>query len=240
MIQRTKYKGKYEFVIDGFSYGFASPTANFTPWNNDEQFMSVYSHAKKNTLVDIYRCFELWQLADKAYELDNNASMLEVGVWRGGTAAVIAQRLKDRGAKLPFYIADTFTGVAKASDNDPFYTGNEHADTSQKIVEELLNNKIGYKNVQILKGIFPEDSQHLVPATDKFSLCHIDVDVHDSARDIVDWIWDKLIVGGIIVFDDYGFHTCSGIARYVEAQRHKTDRVVIHNLNGHAVIIKIK
>jgi O-methyltransferase len=45
-------------------------------------------------------------------------------------------------------------------------------------------------------------------------------------------------VGGLVVYDDYGFPRCDGITRHVDEQRTLADRVVIHNLNGHAVVLK--
>ena len=55
----------------------------------------------------------------------------------------------------------------------------------------------------------------------------------------MDWVWDKVVVGGIVVFDDYGHFSSPGIAQLVEEQRSKKDRIVVQNLNGHAVMIKI-
>ena len=49
-----------------------------------------------------------------------------------------------------------------------------------------------------------------------------------------------MIIGGVIVFDDYGFHYCDGVTNYVNEQKNKSDRIVVHNLNGHAVIIKVR
>jgi O-methyltransferase len=49
-----------------------------------------------------------------------------------------------------------------------------------------------------------------------------------------------MVIGGIIVFDDYGFSGCGGITKYVNEERNKNDRLIIHNLNGHGIIIKIK
>ena len=46
-------------------------------------------------------------------------------------------------------------------------------------------------------------------------------------------------VGGMIVFDDYGFSGCEGVTKLVDEERNKNDRIVIHNLNGHGIIIKI-
>ena len=95
------------------------------------------------------------------------------------------------------------------------------------------------KNVRILEGVFPDETSHLIE-NPIFRLCHIDVDIYQSAKDIVGWIWDKLVVGGIIIYDDYGFQHCDGITKFVEEQKMIPDRLIFHNLNGHAVIIKIK
>ena len=74
----------------------------------------------------------------------------------------------------------------------------------------------------------------------KIRFCHIDVDVYRSARDISEWIWGRLVIGGMIVYDDYGFVGCvDGVTKYIEEQIYLKDRLIIHNLNGHAVVIKL-
>ena len=47
------------------------------------------------------------------------------------------------------------------------------------------------------------------------------------------------MIGGIVVYDDYGFKGCDGITTHVNEQIQLQDRFVIHNLNGHAIIIKL-
>ena len=89
-----------------------------------------------------------------------------------------------------------------------------------------------------MKGIFPEESSGLIPSGTKFCFCHIDVDIYHSAKDIVDWIYDRLIPGGIIIFDDYGFHWTLGITKLVNELRTMEGHSIIHNLNGHAILIK--
>ena len=238
--KRPTYKGSANFVIDGLHYGKSFPSANFTPWQGDEAFLDIYNLIKKNTLVDIYRCYELWQLVQKINLMDAHAAILEVGVWRGGTAGIMARQLLLLKSNANLYLADTFEGVAKAGEEDRFYTGGEHKDTSQYIVEDVLQNKSCYRHYKILKGIFPDDTADRVLVTDAFGLCHIDVDVYASAKDILEWVWPKLIIGGVIVFDDYGFHSCTGVTKLVAAYRKLTDRHIIHNLNGHALMIKLK
>ena len=238
--KRPTYKGTANFTVDGFHYGFAFPSANYAPWQGDAAFMHIYNQIKDNTLVDIYRCYELWQLIQKIHSLNANAAVLEVGVWRGGTAGIMAQQMANIKSTATLYLADTFTGVAKAGANDSFYSGGEHGDTSQQIVEDVLKNKSRYPHYKILKGIFPEDTAHEIKTGEQFGLCHIDVDVYTSAKDILEWVWNRLMPGGVVVFDDYGFHSCTGVTKLVEEYRYQPDRQIIHNLNGHAIMIKLK
>jgi O-methyltransferase len=238
--RRPRYKGKAKFQIEELFYGATFPSANYAPWDGDVEFQKIYQSIKDYTLVDIYRCYELWQLVGKVNSLNRSAAFIEIGVWRGGTSAIMARKLSLLNSTSKLYMADTFTGVAKATSKDVFYFGGEHKDTSQSLVENLLKEKSQYHSFKILKGIFPEDTSNLISNDEIFGLCHIDVDVYSSAKDIVNWIWDKMIVGGMIVFDDYGFHTCTGVTRFVEEQRELQDRIIIYNLNGHAIMIKIK
>ena len=210
------------------------PYATRAPWLDDAAFMHLHGAIHGHTLVDLYRCHELWDLAGQMASVPGD--FLEVGVWRGGTGAILAAA----AARLPeprlVHLCDTFSGVVKAGDLDPDYRGGEHADTSEMTVIDLMNG-LGLQNVRLRKGIFPDDSAAQV-GDGPFCLCHIDVDVHDSARDILDWVWPRLSVGGAVVFDDYGFITCRGIARLVDALPPLAGRLVLRNLNGHAVLIK--
>ncbi|MDD4870777.1 MAG: macrocin O-methyltransferase [Kiritimatiellae bacterium] len=212
------------------------PRATYSPWNKDKDFKEVYRAINSYTLVDEYRCFELWSLVEQTTKL--KGSLIEIGVWKGGTGALIAKKVQSCGITDPVYLCDTFTGVVKASCKDSLYCGGEHSDTSRDIVEKLLQS-LEVNNVRILEGIFPDESAKSIEH-EFFRFCHIDVDVYESAKGITEWIWDRIVVGGIVVYDDYGFASCDGITRFVEEQINCPDRIVIHNLNGHAVVVKIK
>lgn len=213
------------------------PMANYNPWNKDSLFLESLVEIQGYTLVDKYRCFELWKLVEQSAKL-KSGNIIEIGVWRGGTGALIAKQAKNCGIMEKVYLCDTFNGVVKVGSKDTSYKGGEHDDTSSKIVEELVHNIMHLDNVDILEGIFPDQTGHQVENL-KFRLCHIDVDVYQSAKDIDSWIWEKMIPGGIIVYDDYGSSSTDGITQFVEEQMNLTDRLIIHNLNGHAIVLKL-
>jgi O-methyltransferase len=67
---------------------------------------------------------------------------------------------------------------------------------------------------------------------------HVDVDVYLSAKEVMSFVWPRMPDGGIAVIDDYGFDCCDGIRQLVDEYRGSPDKVILHNLNGHAVVIK--
>jgi len=96
------------------------PHATYSPWLMDSDFQAVYQQIKNHTLVDVYRCYELWTLGQQMKLVPGD--FLEVGVWRGGTGALLASCVKPFPEKQVF-LADTFAGVVKAGEDDTFYTG---------------------------------------------------------------------------------------------------------------------
>jgi O-methyltransferase len=218
------------------SYEHIFPRAIHAPWKSDKQFQSVYGAIKKYTKVDLYRCYELWQLVEESAKVPG--ALIEIGAWKGGTGALIAKKAALSEIDASVYICDTFEGIVKAGENDNYFKDGDLSDASAEEVEHLLN-LFGVTKGKVLTGIFPEETAHKV-TEEKIRFCHIDVDVYQSAKDIVDWLWPRLSVGGIVVYDDYGCGSCEGIVRYVQEEKTKNDRIVMHNLNGHAVIIKIK
>jgi len=80
----------------------------------------------------------------------------------------------------------------------------------KSITLEELNNLLDAqnlnKNVEVIKGNilltldkYLEENPHL-----KISLLHIDVDLYEPTKYILEKLFDKVAKGGIIIFDDYG------------------------------------
>jgi O-methyltransferase len=235
-IARRLGYGIYKINSDESLYGPILSEATYSPWNKDTQFRPTYDAVKSHTLVDQYKCYELWTLIEMLSQCEGH--LIEIGVWRGGSGALIAKRAQLACIADTVYLCDTFSGVVKASQSDTTYVGGEHSDTSEQDVSALLKD-LGLSNVKILHGIFPDETGASVERL-KFRFCHIDVDVYQSAKDIVEWVWPKLTVGGVIVYDDYGTETTAGVTRYVNEQAKMRDRLTVYNLNGHAITVKTR
>lgn len=216
------------------AHEMAYPIATYAPWRSDPEFRKVYETIRRHTLVDVWRCHELWNILGELRDV--RGAILEVGVWRGGTGALLAARAADLGLEDRVYLCDTWKGVVKTGEVDTYYRDGKHDDASQLIVEQLLR-RLALSNVELLQGVFPEDTADRIPDR-TFRLCHCDVDVYESANGVLEWIWPRLASGGVVVFDDYGFPACPGVTKLVDEQRMRDDRLVLHNLNGHGLIVK--
>lgn len=217
-------------------YDRVVPKASYAPWTIDTQFLAVNEAIREHTLVDRYRCYELWSLVAQALKAPGD--LLEVGVWRGGTGALIAARAAAfAGDARTVYLADTFAGVVKAGPKDRYYKGGEHANTSVSHVQGVLDS-LSLDNTAILEGVFPDDFAGRLDQS-RFCFCHIDVDVYQGARDVTEWVLPRLSRGGVIVYDDYGFYGCEGVTEYVDSIASHPSLTFVHNLNGHAVFVCI-
>ena len=205
----------------------------YAPWLADEAFLTTYHAIRPYTLVDWRRCWELWDLARN--RLGHIAGdIIEVGTWRGGTGALLAKAASQARRPPNVFLCDTFAGIVKAGPMD-----NCHKDgglvASRASVEAAL--RISGATATILEGVFPEATGHLV-AGRTFRMCHVDVDVYQSAEDVYDWVWPRLAVGGVLVYDDYGFSTCQGVTHHLNRKSRRGDGVLLYNLNGHGVFVK--
>jgi len=208
------------------------------PWAMDGRFLEIYDKIRKATLIDIARCYELKSLLLQTMHLGGN--ILEVGVFRGGSSLLLAEYAAEYGKNI--YCADTFQGFVNTDPAFDRFCVNTPASSptwksSRSDVEKLfVANKL--TNYKILEGDFPEETGGDIER-ETFCFCHIDTDVYWAVRKQTEWIWDRLAVGGIVVYDDYGWIDLEGATRAVDEIAHGEDRLFIYNMNGQGILIKM-
>jgi len=117
-------------------HGMAYPISTYAPWRGDPDFKRLRRAVRRNTMVDVWRLFELWSLVAELAEIPG--SILEVGVWRGGSGALLAERAARLGIREPVFLCDTWEGVVKTGAVDTYYHDGKHDDTSRRVVERLI------------------------------------------------------------------------------------------------------
>ena len=140
--------------------------------------------------------------------------LLEFGVFKGGSLIQFATFRKllenERSRKIVGF--DVFGEFPRSNHckSDENFVNNWNKSFSRDFLSkedlELSLEKKNIANVELIKGDILETIDiyfHQYPAT-RISLLHIDTDVYEPAKIILEKCYNRVVSGGIIVFDDYG------------------------------------
>lgn len=146
--------------------------------------------------------------------------IVECGVWRGGSMMAIAYTLMQYDDNYRnLYLFDTFTGMPEPSDKDITISG----ETASKLLKN--SNKADQKSIWCyapLDGVkesmygtgYDPERIHLIKgkvedtipiqAPNQISLLRLDTDWYESTRHELEYLFPRIVTGGVIIIDDYG------------------------------------
>ena len=171
-------------------------------------------------------------LGDVVKNVGVKGEIIEVGVYKGGSAKVIAGHFKDRIVHL----FDTFTGFPNDID---FKNGDaewyKEGDMKEANIELVKKNLSKFKNIEFHKGRFPDTADVI---KGKIAFAHIDVDIYTGTKEALEFIYPKMVKGGSIVIHDYPAHKGveNAVNNFLEDKEHKIE---ILGVEGRQGIIKI-
>ena len=172
--------------------------ATYSPWFVTP-FADLYDQIQSRTLVTADRCYTLQKFVAHCSFLPGE--FVECGVYRGGTAYLIATVLDRQKSPAGLHLFDTFEGMPESAALDPSnHRPGDFAGTSLFEVQEFLS---AFAFVDYHKGTIPQTLQSI--DNRHFAFVHIDVDLYESHRSICAFFYPRMSEGGMMVFDDYGF-----------------------------------
>jgi O-methyltransferase len=204
----------------------------FSPWEGLPDFRTHFEAIREHTLVSADRCWILSSCLSHARNLEGDFA--EFGVFRGGTALLAARVLSDARDGRCLHLFDSFAGMPKTSDGEPYRAG-DLDQTSAAHVERLVGST-GAK-VKLHVGYIPETFRET--GIDRLAFAHIDVDLYKSVLDCVEFVYPRLVPGGMIIFDDYGFPGCVRAREATDKAFESLPEKPIYLPTGQAVVIKL-
>jgi len=177
----------------------------YSPWLTHEWGKTLRADDPRSmlTLNAKYNLYSLALTASRRCEGD----LAECGVYKGGTARILAELLPER----PLHLFDTFKGMPETDPKHDLHKLGDFADTSEKSVRSYLS---GYANVNVVQGLIPDSLQIVSDRT--FSFVHIDLDIYSAIKSACEFFYPKVASGGVLLFDDYGFPSCPGARTAVD------------------------
>ena len=166
----------------------------------DPAFQASLAEVYDLTLLDTPRLANLWQLCRQT---DPGGAILEVGVYRGGSALHLANCCPARRV----IACDTFTGFGRLTPAlDHAFDTKMFKDTSRAAVENLFRER--GRKITVVEGFFPQSCAKL--SLGAISFVHLDVDIYEATRDALEFLADKMAPRSLIVVDDFN-RTADGV-----------------------------
>ena len=205
----------------------------FSPWEGEPSFNRFYQPVKAHTACSRDRCYFLWTTLRQALVLGGD--VVECGVYRGGTALLEAMTMREasQSATRKLHLFDSFEGMPQTAEGIDRFRPGDFSTTSEARVQSLLSD---FPFVAIHAGFIPATFEGL--EIEKICWAHIDVDLYQSVQDSINFIYPRLCVGGMMVFDDYGFPSCPGARKAVDEAFASRPEVPICLPTGQCLIIK--
>jgi O-methyltransferase len=231
--------GYYRLVTWLGSRGGVVPDAHlyqplFSPWQGMPEFAEHDRAIRKHTLVSRDRCHVLWRTLQQSLLLPGD--LVECGVFRGGTALLEARTLAaaEEGTSRRLHLFDSFQGmpggVSPAESFRPGHLGR----TSAAGVRRLL---AAYPFVQLHVGFIPDTFAGL--GLGPVAWAHVDLDLYQATRDAIAFLYPRLVPGGFLIFDDYGFPSCPGARRAVDEAFAGRPEVPLCLPTGQCLVVKL-
>ena len=199
-------------------------------WQEAAGFEDVWPAARERTVVEEPSAHMLFQLARHASKLEG--AFAEVGVYRGGTAKLLAGITDRAGREL--HLFDTFAGMPETDQARDLHTAGDFSDTSLEAVQRFL---AGHTSPTFHQGYFPATAKGLEDT--KFALVHVDADIASSVGACCEFFYPRLVPGGVMIFDDYGQTSCPGAKSATDEFFASKPEPVLHLVTSQAMILKL-
>lgn len=149
---------------------------------------------------------------ERIKELDGD--IVEMGCWNGGCSAFMA---KYSGRKV--WLFDSFQGLPEFSIEDKLNADKKGIPIKDKpelkpsgVFDGDINeaykvlDKMNVRNqAEIVSGWFEEALPRVKDRIEKIALLRLDCDMYNPTRYCLDELYDKVVVGGCIVLDDWSW-----------------------------------
>jgi hypothetical protein len=159
-----------------------------------------------------------------------------MGVYKVSTAYIISYLVKSMKLNKKVFLFDTFSGTPSISKDDNMNRDGFYSDVSLNEVKLFLSEFEDY--VIFKQGLIPivfESMENTI-----FSFIHLHLNLYVSTKSALEYSYDKLTHGGVILISDYGLHNCKGVKKATDEYCHANNINKVYLPTGQCIIMKNK
>jgi O-methyltransferase len=175
--------------------------------------------------LDPVRVVNFIQLIEQVADLPEG-DYVEMGTQYGGTAKLIYDLMP---VSRRLFCFDTFEGFTQPDldEESKVYNHGFTTDSIRPLAMETVKNIIMGNSpsarLTMVKGRVPET---LAPYEScRWRFAHLDMDLYEPTRTALEWLWPRMVPGGIIYFHDYG--ALPGVKKAVDEFVRPLERLAI-------------
>lgn len=164
------------------------------------------------TMVTRERFDMIYRHANTINNLDGD--IVECGVWKGGMSIFLSNLFDTKR----IWVVDSFAGfqnhiTAKYYYEDEAHKLGEHAVSLENVKENFQIFNSLNERINFLKGYVVDTLHPSVCSINKIALLRIDVDAYSATMEVLEYLYDKVVPGGYIIFDDSGLSQTANAIR---------------------------
>jgi O-methyltransferase len=157
----------------------------------------------------------LCQMHDLINDIDDKkipGSIVEMGCGRGGCGAFMAWTVEKNQSSRKVWLFDSFEGLSEPTPED-FKETNKRLDEIRKgylkVPSELpfqAMDAIGLSkkdNVEVVPGWFNDTLGGKIDEIGPIAILRLDADIYEPTKYCLENLYDRVVIGGYIVIDDY-------------------------------------
>ncbi|TAL34684.1 MAG: hypothetical protein EPN98_08520 [Phenylobacterium sp.] len=191
---------KNAFVGDGLATWLKT-----LPFELDDRFQEISArHASLLPLANWQ-----WNLTTMLWAVQTTRNIpgdfVELGVFKGHTTLFCADYVEFGGWPKTWWLYDTFEGIPEDQQNPGWKKMNDALYVNSFSYEEVAERFSGFPNIKVIKGRVPEVLQTGAP--EQVALMHVDMNNAPAEIGALEFFFERLAPGGIIVFDDFCWAT---------------------------------
>lgn len=126
---------------------------------------------------------------------------VELGVFKGHTTLFLAEYYGFETWPKRWFLYDTFAGIPDDQMNQGWEPLNQRTYVGTYSYEEVAERFTGYPNIEVIQGRAPEILEGSCP--EKIAFLHLDLNSAVAEIAALEFVIERIVPGGVIVFDDY-------------------------------------
>ena len=229
MIKKAIHSLFHTFGIDVIKFNKEVPM----PADFGREEIAIIRAVQPFTMTSPERIFALIHAIRYIQKRAIPGSIVECGVWKGGSMAATARALLEKNdVSRDLYLFDTFQGMTDPTSKDVDYSG---VSASQVLMGDpgfkCANAPLAEVKKLLYATGYPSERIHFIPgrvedtipasAPASIALLRLDTDWYESTKYELIHLFPRLATGGVLIIDDYGHWRGSSLAcdEYFEQNR---------------------